>query len=125
MANSRTSGGRWEYATVNAAIDSSEEGYYTNSVSLETKKNRLAPRLYFSVREASSNESVDASVMTVSLQFRCKGDGRWQDFNYNDGTAFVAGDRIILEDMGPNVEWRAGVKWDEYTSGSLIFGFDW
>lgn len=125
MANSKISGTNKEYAIVDTAIDSSDEGYYTNIVSPRViAKEQKVNKIYFSIRETGTDDSVDVADITVTLQFRCEGDGRWQDY-YNAGTAFVAGDRVIIEDIGAGVEWRAGVKWDAYTSGSVTFGFDW
>lgn len=125
MANSKVSGTNKEYAVVDTAIDSADEGYYTNVVSPRViAKDQKVNKIYFSIRETGTDESVDVADATVSLQFRCEGDGRWQDY-YNAGVPFASGDRVAIEDTGAGVEWRAGVKWDDYTSGSVTFGFDW
>jgi hypothetical protein len=118
MANSRSSGRFYEYATVEAAIDSSEGGFYTNEVNLNTKRR---DKMVFSVREKAA-APVSASVVTVKLQFKCPG-GEWQDAQ-TDSTIAI-GSRLIIEDVGGGVRWRAGVEWDGYTSGSVVFGFDW
>ena len=41
------------------------------------------------------------------------------------GSTFAIGNRVVLEDIGNGVDWRAGVRDDEFTSGSVTFGFDW
>jgi hypothetical protein len=125
MANTKISGTYKEYATVDTAIDSTDEGFFTNAISprILAKANNVE-KIWFSVRETGVTDSVDTAVATVTLQFRCGGDGRWQNY-YNGGTAFVAGDRVIIEDTGAGVEWRAGVIYSDYTSGSVTFGFDW
>ena len=128
MANSRSSGSYHEYATVDTAPSGLELGYWTNAVSLREKaKTHKIDKMFFSIREqeADSSEASDTSVATVVLQFRCSDDAGWQDFNYNDDTALKAGDRVIIEDMGAGVSWRAGIKDGGYTSGSMTFGFDW
>ena len=118
MANSRSSGEYKEYAVVDTAPGAG--GYFTNVVS--PRKDKIS-KLYFSIREFSEDPSA-GSVMTVNLQFQCAGDGAWTDYG-NGGTAFVIGDRVLIEDVGPAVTWRAGVKQGGFTSGSLAFGFDW
>lgn len=125
MANSKVSNDYYEYATVDTAPDSAEEGYFTEPLSArKLHKNKNVKGFFFSVRESSNDWSTDASVITVQLQFKCAGDDRWQKY-YNGGTDFVAGDRVFIEDTGANIWWRAGVHYDGYTSGSLTFGFDW
>ena len=128
MANSRSSGSYHEYATVDTAPSGLELGYWTNAVSLREKaKTHKIDKMFFSIREqeADSSEASDTSVATVVLQVKCEDDDGWQDFNYNDETALKAGDRVIIEDMGAGVSWRAGIKDGDYTSGSMTFGFDW
>lgn len=124
MANSRVSDKVKEYAIVDTLPDSDGDGYFTNVVSLrKLAKDLKVEKMFFSIRNYSANESVDNAVATVVLQFMCAGDERWQDY-YNDGNAFSVGDRIQIEDLG-DVVWRAGIKEDGYTSGAVIFGFDW
>jgi len=122
MANSKDNGEFKRYATVDT---DPADGYFTDEVSIRklAKTNKL-DKIYFSVREASDSESVDTSVITVTLQFKCSSDGRWQDY-YNDGSDIAIGDRKQIEDTGADVFWRAGVKEGDYTSGSVTFGFDW
>jgi len=127
MANSRDSDHYKEYATVDTAPSGSELGYWTNEVCPRDKWKDGAPgKLYFSIRESDTDSSAasSTSVMTVTLQFKCDGDAGWQDY-YNGGTAYVAGDRVLIEDTGAAVRYRAGVKDGDFTSGSLTFGFDW
>ena len=118
MANSLSSGEYKEYAVVDTAPGAG--GYFTNPV--YPRKNKIN-KFYFSIREFSEDPS-SGSVMTVVLQFQCAGDGEWTDYS-NGGTAFVIGDRVLIEDNGQAVAWRAGVKQGGHTSGSLAFVFDW
>ena len=112
MANARTSKESYEYAKVDTEPDST--GYWTNAVSPRGKSG--VRKLYFSQRGTGS--------MTVTLQFKCEGDTDWTDF-VSDIT-IEKGVRLLLEDIGPNVQWRAGVaEAADYTSGTCFFGFDW
>jgi hypothetical protein len=129
MANGRSSGVYKEYATVDTAPSGSELGYWTNEVCLRDKQNDgdAKGKMYFSIREQEldSSQASDTSVMTVTLQFKCDGDLGWQDYVDLAGSELAVGNRIIIEDTGAAVRWRAGVKDGSYTSGKLTFGFDW
>lgn len=117
MANSRDSGSNWEYATVDAAIDSADEGYFTNPINLIRKRR---DKMVFSVRDTVAGS---VAVATVSLQFKPRGASGWQD--YISDITIETGVRLLVDDAGGGNQWRAGVKWDDYTSGSITFGFDW
>jgi len=127
MANSRETNAYSSYATVDE--DPGVGGYFTEAVT----PRRLHDDLYFSIREVEKQESsadpLDSSGaetdITVVLQFQCKGDDRWQNYNYNDGTVLAIGDRFKIEDTGAGVRWRAGVEAGGYTFGAVRFGFDW
>jgi len=127
MANSKETNAYSSYATVDEAPEA--DGFFTESVT----PRRLHDDLYFSIREVdkdeSSADSLDSSGattdVTVVLQFQCKGDDRWQTYNYNDGAALVVGDRFKIEDTGAGVRWRAGVLDGGYVFGAVKFGFDW
>lgn len=126
MANSRSSGQFKEYATVDTTPVGL--GYFTNEVDLrELRKVKFETRVYFSIREWEEDSSAasDTSEMTVTLQFKCEGDLGWQDYVSLDGSVLAVGNRVAIEDSGAAVLWRAGVKWYEYTGGSITFGFDW
>ena len=126
MANSRSSGNFKEYATVDTEPD--VLGYFTYPVDLRAlRKDNKENRVYFSIREyeADSSGASDTSEMTVTLQFQCEGDAGWQDYVPLDGSTLAVGNRVVIEDSGAAVLWRAGVKWYEYTSGTITFGFDW
>ena len=130
MANSRSSGVYKEYVTVNTQPSGTELGYWTNEVCLRDKyKNGHAKeKMYFSIRESeadSSEDASDTSSMTISLQFKCDGDAGWQEFVPLDGSELATGNRLVIEDTGAAVRWRAGVKEGDYTSGTVTFGFDW
>jgi hypothetical protein len=115
MANSRVSEDYREYATVNEDPSTSVDGYWTNPVN--PRKNRL-DRIFFSVRETAAGSSAFSAIVT--LQFRCLGDEEWNDY-----ATYTSSDRKRIEDDGAGVQWRAGVKNGDYTSGEVTFGFDW
>jgi hypothetical protein len=120
MANIQESSGGYEYASVDT--DPGAGGFFTKPVSIR-RKNDDIQKLFFSIRELEDEPS-EASVITVVLQFRCKGDVGWTTYT-NDGTDFVIGDRKLIDSNAAGVQWRAGVLSDGFTSGSVRFGFDW
>ena len=112
-----------EYAVVDSAVGS---GYFTGEVNMATLKSDTSiERIFFSIREEADEGSIDDSVITVSLQFKLVGVDRWQYYVPLDGSTFAIGNRLRIEDDGSAAKWRAGVEEGNYTSGSLIFGFDW
>jgi hypothetical protein len=121
MANITISGVNKEYVQVDTAPDAS--GYFTKEINIRNLIKRGINRVFFSIRETSEDPS-SGSIMTIVLQFKCEGDIYWTDYS-NDGTLFNIGDRKIINDMALNIRWRAGVKLGGFTSGSLVFGFDW
>jgi len=126
MANSRDSNTFHEYATVDTAPI--ELGYFTNTVNPRASKHiKKEGRLYFSIREedADSSAQSDISDITVTLQFRCSGDAGWQDYAPLDGSEIATGNRLMIEDSGEGVLWRAGVLDGAHQGGSVTFGFDW
>jgi len=128
MANSRSSGEFKEYATIDTLPDSVDTGYFTNPVSIRVLQTKFKiQKIFFSIREleADPSEASAASVVTVTLQYRCDGDADWTDYVILGGTALAIGNRFAIEDTGAGVYWRAGVKPDDFTSGQIIFGFDW
>jgi hypothetical protein len=129
MANSKNSGVYKAYATVDTAPSGSGLGFWTDEVCLRDKvKDGLAKdKMFFSIRnqEADSSEASDTSTMTISLQFQCPDDLGWQDYVDLNLAELAVGNRLIIEDIGAGVKWRAGVKDGDYTSGSITFGFDW
>lgn len=129
MANSKSSGTYKEYATVDTAPSGAELGYWTNEVCLRDKVNEgsAKDKMYFSIRENDSDSSgfSETSSMTVVLQFKCAGDAGWQNYLDLAGSEIAVGNRLVIEDTGAAVRWRAGVEDGGYTSGSLTFGFDW
>lgn len=139
MPNSRSSETYHEYATVHVAMDSSAGGsYYTNAILPRSiMKQHKVNKVFFSIR--NTIEESDPQGMTVALEFKC-GDEEWQEYKPTKkqilaGTAsdeisdveetFQPGCRMAIEDTGADVQWRAGVHWDDFTSGNLTFGFDW
>ena len=132
MANSRTDDEYSTYAIVNTQPSGAELGYWTAEVNpralLNAGKLIAKDKLWFSIREVDADSSEDASddaVITITLQFKCADDLGWQDYVDFASSTLSIGNRLILEDLGNGVVWRAGVKDGDYTSGALRFGFDW
>jgi hypothetical protein len=127
MANSRASGTNYEYATVDT--NPGAAGYFTNSICPRDKfKEMKVQKIFFSIRETNADISANPSALstvTVVLQFKCQEDAAWTDFVDLAGSTLAIGNRIVLEDIGNGVDWRAGVVDDGFTSGSVTFGFDW
>ena len=128
MANSKTSGATNKaYATVDTLPGAA--GYFTEEVTpRDLLKSLKVHKIFFSIREAVADisEAPSAlSIITVRLQFKCDGDLDWTDFVPLDGSELAIGNRLTIEDMGNNIKWRAGVTDVDYTSGSVVFGFDW
>ena len=127
MANGRSSGTNYEYATVDTNPGAS--GYFTNSICPRDKfKTDKVKQIFFSIRESAADISAAPSALstiTVVLQYKCQGDAAWTDYIDLAGSTFAIGNRVVLEDIGNGVDWRAGVRDDEFTSGSVTFGFDW
>ena len=132
MANSKTDTANSTYAIINTQPSGTELGYWTAEVNPRDKLNNgtmiAKDKLWFSIREYDADSSEDASdtaVITVSLQYKCEGDLGWQDYVDYGGNTLSIGNRLLLEDLGNGVKWRAGVKDGNYTSGALRIGFDW
>ena len=126
MANSLSSGQFKEYATVDTMPTGL--GYFTNALDVRKMwREKGINRMFFSIweEEEDSSEASDTSDITVVLQFKTESNPGWQDFVPLDGSVLTTGNRVILEDVGVGVLWRAGVKWNDYTNGSISFGFDW
>ena len=127
MANARSSGTNYEYATVDTLPGAA--GYFTNSICPRDKaKTDKVKKIFFSIRETNADISAapsDLSTITVVLQYKCQGDAGWSDYVDFAGSSLAIGNRMALEDNGNGVDWRAGVVSDGYTSGSVTFGFDW
>ena len=121
MANAKVSKIYCEYATVDTAPAIGSGGYWTNIV--YPRRNEIK-KLFFSIRDTADDSS--PSVMTVKLQFKCAGDSGWADYLDFAGSTLAIGNRMIIDECGEGVAWRAGVEDDlNYTSGSCTFGFDW
>lgn len=128
MANTRSSGTNKEYATVNTLPTAT--GYFTNDVCIRdlVKAGLSKGKVFFSIRETADDVSEAPSALstvTVALQYKCDGDANWTDYVDLAESPLAIGNRIEIEDTGAAVRWRAGVRSDEFTSGSVTFGFDW
>lgn len=122
MGNSKVSDECREYANVDSAPEGGSGGFFTKEVSMELlERTKKIFKIFFSIREASAG----TSAVTVVLQFKCEGDVHWQDYVSPDGSVLAIGNRLVLEEQGSKVYWRAGVKEAGYVSGAVIFGFDW
>lgn len=110
MANSRSSGPSYEYASVDTAPGAS--GYATNTVS---PRGKHTDRLIFSIRESSGG----SFAATVTLQFMPEGDTAWTDY-----ATYTDFERKIVEDPVA-CKWRAIIKNGNYSSGTVKFGFEW
>ena len=110
MANSKSNGDRYSYATIDTAPGA--DGYWCDSVSM-SKKN--AGCLFFSYG--------GGGVATVTLQFQRQDDTGWTDYLTDE--TLTDGARLILDDHGAGVKWRAGVKNGGLSSGTNRIGFDW
>lgn len=126
MANTRNSGTNHEYAKVDTNPGST--GYFTNPICPRDKRKVGADKIYFSIRETNADISANPSALstiTVTLQFKCPGDLAWTDFVDFAGNSLAIGNRIELDDSGAGILWRAGVEDDNFSAGSVTFGFDW
>ena len=112
MGNKRSDDSQYEYATVDTAPGA--DGYFTSIID-SAKISVGWKRLYFSTR--------GSGVMIITLQFKCIGDDDWSD--YDSYTSTDSCKRKIIEGGVGGIQWRAGVKQEDYTSGSMRFGFDW
>ena len=114
MANIRSSNTFSEYASVDSAVGVG--GYFTTPVSFKVTG---VKNYFFSIREL---DPAVVSVATVFIQFKCEGDDHWTD--YIPGIDLTVGVRLFVE-AGGSVQWRAGIKEAVFTSGGIVFGFDW
>ena len=113
-----------EYYMVDTAVGAA--GVFTGEVDIrDLKETKGIDRIFFSIREEADTGSIDDSVCTVVLQYKCEGDARWQTYAPLDGSTLAIGNRLRIDDNGSAMKYRAGVLEDGFTSGSLIFGFDW
>jgi len=73
MANARSSGTNYEYATVDTLPGAA--GYFTNSICPRDKaKTDKVKKIFFSIRETNADISAapsDLSTVTVVLQYKC------------------------------------------------------
>lgn len=110
MANSQLNGERYEYASIDTAPGAA--GYWCKPVSVAKKSNGV----FF-----SRSGGGDA---TVHIQFKLAGGGdTWTDYLTTEDLS--DGARLRFADAAGDVHWRAGVKNGNYTSGTVIVGFDW
>ena len=115
MANSKSNGDRYAYATIDTAPGA--DGYWCDSVSMSSKNTKA---MFFSRR--------GGGTATVTIQFKCPGDADWTDLTTDESLA--DGERLRVDDFASGVKYRAGIKEDSsaddtYTSGTITVGFDW
>ena len=102
---------RYTDVTVNSAPES--PGSFTNAVGMD---GGLRETIFLSIRETGDSSAFSA---TVTLQFKTSRDDDWQDYDTYTSETYKA------IDMVPGIQWRAGVKTGDYTSGELTIGIDW
>jgi len=112
MANTLLSATHHEYVSIDTAPGAS--GEWSNPVIV--KKSKDVKALFFS--------RSGGGVAVVSLQYLLPHDGAvWTDYvtseNLSDGC------RFRLDELGTGVQWRAGIKLGDFTSNTVIVGFDW
>ncbi len=111
MANTQQTKPRYEYVTVTEGPPA--DGSWCNGVNMTGHK---TDELFFSRRGGGS--------ATISIQFKTGESGAaWTD--YLTDVDLSDGARCILDDHGAGVRWRAGVKENGWSSGTVIVGFDW
>ena len=111
MANQKLNGPRYSYASIDTAPGA--DGYWSDSVSM-SKAN--ANELFASIS--------GGGVATVTLQYMLPHSGAaWTD--YTTSETLESGGRFRMDDHGAGVKWRIGVKNGNYTSDTIIVGFDW
>lgn len=107
MANTKST---TEY-TRKAIIDTnpSAGGFWLDPVSIRGED---VTRLFFSIK---GNENA-----ITTLQFKATEDSTWTDYE-----SYPLNGRYIIEGGGAGIEWRVGVKENDYTSGTTEITFDW
>lgn len=120
MANIKIKSTRHEYALVEEAPEVG--GFWTDPVSMVRNGANLV-KIFFSVREAVE-APVTPSLVKITMQFKCPTDTFWTDY-YNNDEDHPVGERGVVEGFSQSVEWRAGVKEGDYSSGAVKLGFDW
>ena len=111
MANQQLKGPRYKYASIDTAPGAA--GYWSEPVSLSQER---VTAIFFT--------RSGAGVGTVHLQYKLPHTGStWQDYYTTE--SLVDGARLKVADQGAGVKWRAGVKNGNYTSGTIITGYDW
>lgn len=116
-ANSRSSDTHHETATVDTAPGAS--GYATNPIVIRDKMQNQTlghAEVVFAITAPAGT----IGTMTVTLQYKAKGDAEWSDYP----TTFDTYAHTIIRCNAFEILWRAIVKDDAaYTSGTMTFGF--
>ena len=113
MANRQVTANKfYHYAIVDTATAAA--GYFCAEINPRGQKIGIGSnRIYFSVRD-------NPGAALVTLQFKCPTDSNWSDHSTYNTNA-----RKVIVESAVDVAWRAGVKQNDYISGSVTFGFDW
>ncbi len=111
MANEllEVTGKRYRYASIDTAPAAG--GFWSTPISVSDLN-----KLWF-IRKGGG-------VATVTIQYATPdAPTTWVDYS----TTLSIGDgvRFIIDDAGHGIRWRAGVKEGDYTSDTVITGFDW
>lgn len=111
MANEllEATGKRYHYASIDTAPAAG--GFWSTPISV-SKYDQL-----FFIQKGGG-------VGIVTIQFATPDDpDTWID--YSTEVTIEDGVRCIVDDSGFGIKWRAGIKEDEWTSDTVITGFDW
>jgi len=80
-----------------------------------TPQRNKIEKIFFSQRGSGSG--------TIKLQFKCSIDDDFIDFLHDEDIS--SGARFVIDTVNEYVEWRAILEVASYSSGTVIFGFDW
>lgn len=112
MANTQLSGDRYEFASIDTAPGA--EGFWTKKVKSGGIKGKNGLQVSIS----------GGGTAVVTIQYLLPhDDASWTD--YTTSETLESGGRFRLEDLGFHTLWRIGVKNGDYTSDTIIVGFDW
>lgn len=112
MADKQLSGRHYEYVKITTVPGA--DGDWCEPVTV--KKSKDVEALFFSRR--------GGGTATVSIQFKTPESGAaWTDYLTDEDLS--DGVRLRLDELGTGVQWRAGVKNGNFTSGTITVGFDW
>ena len=107
MANTKTTGDYKNYITIDTSPGSA--GFFTDAISERTER---LQDLFFSMR--------GNGIGIVTVQFKHQDDSTWTDYD-----TYTDPGRYAIRGGAAGIIWRAGIISGNYTSGTIITGFDW